>query len=127
MPKKFFAIGLLVVAVGLLSYFGLQQATTYYYEISDFLNLDPPPYGETVRINGIVADIKRDELGPINFKLLDATGKEAEIQVIYQQGQVPDTFQEGTSAVVEGVYTSEGIFEAHLILPKCASHYEAKE
>ncbi len=42
-------------------------------------------------------------------------------------GPVPDTLQNGETVVVEGKYTSEGIFNATNILVKCPSKYEEEK
>jgi cytochrome c-type biogenesis protein CcmE len=39
---------------------------------------------------------------------------------------IPDTFKDGSKAVVEGQITQDGTFEARHIEAKCASKYEAE-
>ena len=39
---------------------------------------------------------------------------------------IPDTFKDGTKALVEGKAASDGVFQATHIEAKCASKYEAE-
>ena len=124
MGKKKFLIGgiILFIALGYLGYTGFVSSATYYYEVNEFLEQESTLYDQNVRINGTVVpgSIKQEGL-VLRFTIKDIE-QEATLQIIYH-GAVPDTFKADNDVVVEGKYTTEGIFEADTILTKCASKY----
>jgi cytochrome c-type biogenesis protein CcmE len=122
--KKKFIIGgiILFLAVGYLGYTGFVQSATYYYEVGEFLEQENVKYDQSVRINGTVVPGSIDQEGlALSFTIKDIE-QETTLPVVYQ-GAVPDTFKAGNDVVVEGIYTTEGTFEASTILTKCASKY----
>jgi cytochrome c-type biogenesis protein CcmE len=54
------------------------------------------------------------------------TDGDATLPVRYH-GIIPDTFVDGADVVVEGQLTGDGTFEAHTLLAKCPSKYEAAD
>jgi cytochrome c-type biogenesis protein CcmE len=55
----------------------------------------------------------------LRFEIADESGT---LPVLYH-GARPDLLEDGTQAVVEGKYTSGGVFEATSLLLKCPSKY----
>lgn len=128
LKKKKYLIGGLILTVALifLGYLGFMNGLTYYYEVDEFLDEANSISGQTVRVSGNVADdVVKDGL-EIRFTILDMTGKEASLPVVYS-GAVPDTFKVGNQVVVEGKYTTNGIFEAETIIVKCGSKFTTEE
>lgn len=124
--KKKFVIGgiIIVIALVFLGYMGFMSGASYYYEVSELLDLDNPVYGQALRVNGEVAPGIEQEAGGLvlRFTLNDVTGRDVSLPVVYR-GAVPDTFKVGNGVIVEGTYTADGIFEATAILARCASKY----
>jgi cytochrome c-type biogenesis protein CcmE len=125
--KKEFLIGGLIIglAVVFLGYVGFMGGMTYYYEVGELLDQANSIIGQTVRISGKVAPDAEQTSLELKFTLLDNTGRDASLPVLYQ-GAVPDTFRVGIQIVAEGKYTASGIFEADAILTKCSSRYVAE-
>jgi len=124
--KKRFLIGGIIVflAIGYLGYTGFMGAATYYYEVGELLQQGSSIYGETVRVNGQVApgSVEQESAGRIlRFTMIDVGGEES-LPVVYQ-GVVPDTFKVGNEVVVEGQLNSNGVFQAHTLMPTCPSRY----
>ncbi len=124
--KKRFLIGGIIVflAIGYLGYMGFQGSATYYYTVSEFMEQGNSIYGENVRVNGQVApgSVEQEAQGTIlRFTLIGVDEKES-LPVVYE-GVVPDTFKVGNEVVVEGQLNSDGIFQAHTLMPKCPSKY----
>ncbi len=124
--KKKFLIGgiILILAAGYLGYTGFMSGATYYYEVDELLAQGGSVNGENVRVNGQVApgSVEQEAQGRIlRFTMVDIEGKES-LPVVYQ-GVVPDTFQVGGEVVVEGHLNSDGVFQAHTLMPKCPSRY----
>tara|TARA_B100000315_G_C14407212_1_gene509294 strand:- start:283 stop:678 length:396 start_codon:yes stop_codon:yes gene_type:complete len=126
LKKKRFLIGgsIIFLAIVFLGYMGFMGAATYYYEVGELLDQGSSIYGQAVRVNGEVAPgVEQEAKGlMLRFTIVDLTGREAKIPVVYQ-GAVTDTFKTGQHVVVEGQYTAGGVFEATAILAKCASRY----
>jgi cytochrome c-type biogenesis protein CcmE len=129
LKKKKYLIGglILVAALIFLGYLGFMGGLTYYYEVDELLDTATSISGQTVRVSGNVADdVVRDGL-EMRFTILNMSGKEASLPVVYS-GAVPDTFKIGNQVVVEGQYiTTSGIFEAETIIVKCGSKYIPEE
>lgn len=128
MGRKKFIIGglILFLAIGSLGWVGFMNSATYYYEVNDFLEQQEILSGQSVRINGTVisgsVETENGGLG-IRFVIKDVVLGSATLPVVFQ-GAVPDTFQADSDVVVEGKYSTEGVFEATSIMTKCASKYE---
>jgi cytochrome c-type biogenesis protein CcmE len=129
LKKKKYLIGGLILAAALifLGYLGFMGGLTYYYEVDELLDTATSISGQTVRVSGNVADdVVRDGL-EMRFTILNMSGREASLPVVYS-GAVPDTFKIGNQVVVEGQYiTTSGIFEAETIIVKCGSKYIPEE
>ncbi len=124
LKKKKYLIGglILIAALIFLGYLGFMGGLTYYYEVDELLDKANSISGQTVRVSGNVADdVVKDGL-EIRFTILDMSGKEASLPVVYS-GAVPDTFKIGNQVIVEGKYTAGGVFEAESIIVKCGSKY----
>ena len=128
LKKKRFLIGGIIVflAIGYLGYTGFQSSATYYYEVSELVDLGGSIYGENVRVNGQVAPGSvEQEAGSLNLKFSIIEGRKS-LPVVYE-GVIPDTFKVGNEVVVEGYLDSAGIFQANTILTKCPSRYVPEE
>ncbi len=122
--KKRFLIGGITVflALGYLVFMGFQDSVTYYYTVSELMEQGSSIYDENVRVKGQVApgSVEQEATGRIlRFTIIDG---EESLSVTYQ-GAVPDTFKVGAEVIVEGQFNSNGIFQAHTLMPKCPSRY----
>lgn len=128
LKKKKYLIGglILIAALIFLGYLGFMGGLTYYYEVGELLDEANSITGQTVRVSGNVADdVVKDGL-EMRFTILDMSDSETSLPVVYS-GAVPDTFKVGNQVVVEGKYTTIGIFEAEVIIVKCGSKYIPEE
>ncbi len=126
--KKRFLIGGIIIflAIAYLGYTGFQSSATYYYTVSEFMELDSPVQGETVRVNGqVAAGSVQQEPGNLTLRFTIVEGGES-LPVTYQ-GVVPDTFRVGNEVVLEGYLDSAGIFQVNTMLTKCPSKYVPEE
>jgi cytochrome c-type biogenesis protein CcmE len=129
-----FGVGasLLVAAIGYLMYAGLQQSSTYYFTIEEFLPRKQELAGQGVRVAGRVAagslwkqtTAKGSEM---TFAIGDFTEPDAigETLPVAFTGIVPDMFAEGRDVIIEGRYV-DGTLRAQQIMTSCPSKYEAK-
>jgi cytochrome c-type biogenesis protein CcmE len=119
--------GGIVAAMGFLLAVGAKRegGMTYYVTVTEFRA--QPVAAKGLRVNGKVADgsIQRLPSGQdVRFVMTDG---QSTLPVAYH-GIIPDTFVEGADVVVEGAMNpSSGTFEAHNLLAKCPSKYEAAQ
>ncbi|HEY6289937.1 MAG TPA: cytochrome c maturation protein CcmE [Terriglobia bacterium] len=115
-------IGVILVLVGWLAVSGFEQNKTYYVTVSELLN--GKGGHERVRVGGMVAEGSVERRGgQVTFRLSQDT---ATVPVVYVGSDtLPDTFVGGAQAIVEGNYSSNGVFQADKIQAKCASKYQA--
>jgi cytochrome c-type biogenesis protein CcmE len=124
-PKLRFVIGPALVAAALV-YFGatgFEEGKAYYKTVAELRSMGNRALGKRLRVAGIVQDgsIERRD-GRLRFVLVQG---ERTLPVVYRgTDPVPDTFEDGVEAVVEGRMTPRGTFEAVRIQAKCASKYE---
>ena len=129
-----FGVGacLLVAAIGYLMYAGLQQSSTYYFTIDEFLPRKQDLVGQGVRVAGRVApgslakqtSSKGTEM---SFAIGDfkGAGEATDTVRVTYTGIVPDMFAEGRDVIIEGRY-EDGTLRAQQIMTSCPSKYEPK-
>lgn len=115
---------ILAAAVAFLGYRGFAQSAVYDYQVSEFLGQQGQFAGKNVRVSGTVADgtVSKDG-STLRFTMTD--GKE-NLPISYS-GVIPDSFEAGGQAIVEGQLGMQGVFEAQTLLAKCPSKYEPEQ
>jgi cytochrome c-type biogenesis protein CcmE len=112
------ALALLVIA-GAFGVSSFKKSMTPYVSFGDARRASG-----SVQVNGVLAD-KNYVLKPneqyLEFKLKDSKG---EVMNVEYRGVVPGNFDQATSIVAIGRYTSDR-FEADQLLVKCPSKYQA--
>lgn len=132
--QRRFLIGGAVIAatVGYLMVTGMRDSMVYYHTPSELmakLTADPSYAELGLKVGGRVApgSVTFDQRSlDLRFQVLDIVDGTTAFPVHFQ-GPLPDTFQEGRDVVIEGRFTSAGVFEATTVLTKCGSRYEAAE
>ena len=129
--RKFLVGGVTVAGlVGYLMVTGMQDSMVYYHTPAELVAktaADPSYVEVAVKVGGRVApgSARFDQRAlDLRFDILDIESGTTRFPVHYE-GPLPDTFQEGRDVVVEGRFTSAGVFEATTVLTKCGSRYEA--
>ena len=125
--KTSVAIGGAVVALifAYLIWGGIGNNLVYFLTPTELLAKGSSVYGTSVRLGGIVQpgtvhwDAERKEL---RFRLEDE-GKQT-VEVL-STGVPPQMFTEGIGAVVEGVWTPDGVFHCHNLMIKHSNEYKA--
>jgi cytochrome c-type biogenesis protein CcmE len=115
-------------AVGLLAYAGVQRGWVYYLDVDQFA-AGEQHHDRRVRLNGHVAAEGVQVSAAKLFATFDLVGPGApgaRVPVHYT-GVVPAMFQPGGQVVVEGKLDERGVFQADVLMTKCASKYQADE
>lgn len=123
--KFIIAIGAIAFAVAYLVYGGVRETMVYYLTVEELHARVPDVYGERVRVSGNVVPgtIKHGPDGALEFSIADGGNA---VNVNYN-GIVPDVFKDDVEAVVEGIYSDQGVFQADLLLAKCPTKYESTD
>ena len=129
---KRFLIGLVGVAavVSYLIWTGVSETMVYYLTPTELMArvTDDPAFHELgVKVNGkvVTGSYERSADGLVHyFSVHDLENEDVSFDVVYRD-VIPDTFTDDVEVVLEGRYRADGIFEAHTVLTKCGSRYEA--
>ena len=115
----------LVAAFSYLAFAGMEKGWVYFVSVDQYLS-DSQYAHQRVRLHGKVsADALEANKASLvaKFALTGANGQAA-LPVEYR-GAIPDLFAAGRDVVVEGKRDpATGIFQADVLMTKCASKYE---
>jgi cytochrome c-type biogenesis protein CcmE len=124
--SKFIVGGVVIVAaLAWLGFVGFQESKAYYITVDELHDLKGSFEGKTLKIAGDVVAGSIDRSKPrIEFVI---AGLKNQVRIRYTGSDIiPDTFKDGSKALVEGTVDSGGVFNARHIEAKCASKYEAE-
>lgn len=119
-----FLVGGAVIALALayMIYAGVTESMVYFVTPSELS--ESPVSGKAYRLGGMVAPGSVAwEPRTLDLRFTVTDGKVA--VPVRHTGTPPDLFGEGRGAVVEGRWTSEGYFQASLIMAKHSEEYAA--
>ncbi len=126
-PRVKFVIGSVVIVAALawLGFVGFQESKAYYITVDEFRAMEGKFHGKTLKVAGDVVEGSIDRSRtPLEF-VISHKGQSLKVQYVGKD-VLPDTFKDGSKAVVEGLVTQGGVFQARHIEAKCASKYEAE-
>jgi cytochrome c-type biogenesis protein CcmE len=120
-------VGGIVVAAALtwLGIVGFQESKAYYITVDEYASSKGTLEGKTLKLAGEIMAGSIDRTKPQLEFVIGNQDKNIRVQYIGKD-IIPDTFKDGTKALVEGKATPEGVFQASHIEAKCASKYEAE-
>jgi cytochrome c-type biogenesis protein CcmE len=127
--KTYAKFALLMVAIiGTLVWLaagGINETKTYYKEIKEVQAMGDKAQDGRLRVGGDVVPGSIVRAGKeVRFTIHQDALK---LNVVYNGiDPLPDTFKDGSQALVDGKLRSDGVFHASKIQAKCASKYEAK-
>lgn len=126
--KRRYLIGgvILVLVVGYLFYLSFGSSVSYYVTVSEFFANVTGLYDTNIRIAGKIADNSID-WNAEDLKLRFAITEGGDTLMVVYDGAKPSGFQAGSNILVEGKYSSDGIFRASQLIMKCPSKYEIQE
>jgi cytochrome c-type biogenesis protein CcmE len=128
MPAKAkFIVGgaVIVAALAWLGFVGFQESKAYYITVDEYSEMRGDLDGKTLRLAGDVVTGSIDRSKPqMEFVI---SSRDHSVKVRYTGNDViPDTFTDGSKALVEGKPGPDGTFQARHIEAKCASKYESE-
>jgi cytochrome c-type biogenesis protein CcmE len=123
---KFIVGGIIIVAaLAWLGYTYFQENKVYYITVEEYQSMKEALGGNVFKLAGDVVSGSIDRTKPQMEFVIGSP--HIKIQVRYVgKDIIPDTFKDGSKALIEGVVAPDGIFQAHRIEAKCASKYEAE-
>jgi cytochrome c-type biogenesis protein CcmE len=114
-----------VTALAWLGFVGFQDSKAYYITVDEYASMKDTYDGKTLKLAGEVVAGSINRTKPQMEFAISNQDKTIRVQYIGKE-IVPDTFKDGTRALVEGQVAPDGIFHASHIEAKCASKYEAE-
>ena len=122
---KFFSGSLLIVgAIIYLITAGISKSSLYYMTVEELLTKGNSAYNKGLRVEGKVVPgsiIKNEKSMELKFNL----GENVSFIPVTYKGVIPDMFKDDSKVVVEGTFSSNGIFKANTLMTSCPSKYEA--
>ncbi len=121
-----FVVGGAVVVAALtwLGFVGFQESKSYYLTVEEYAALKDV-HGKTLKVAGDVVQGSIDRSKPQMEFVISHQGKSLKVRYVGKD-VIPDTFKDGSKAVVEGNVAEDGVLQARRIEAKCASKYEAE-
>jgi len=122
--KLIVAGGIIGIAVAMLAFSGVREGWVYYLPVDEFVE-NEARQDARVRLHGLVGtdNLSVDTVAlEANFEL---KGDQCVLPISYR-GIIPDTFQAQREVVVEGSMDESGVFQADVLLTKCASRYQGE-
>jgi cytochrome c-type biogenesis protein CcmE len=128
MPAKMkFILGgvVIIAALAWLGFVGFQESKAYYITVDEYSSMKGTLEGKTLKLAGDVVAGSIDRSKPqMEFVI---SNRDNRIRVRYTgKDIIPDTFKDGSKALVEGKPAPDGTFQANHIEAKCASKYESE-
>jgi len=123
---KFIIGGVIIVAALVwLGFTGFQESKAYYITVDEYHSMQDSLQGKTVKLAGDVVGGSIDRSKPQMEFIISSRDNSIKVRYIGKD-IVPDTFTDGSKALVEGTIASDGVFLARHIEARCASKYEAE-
>jgi cytochrome c-type biogenesis protein CcmE len=116
-------VGIIIFSLASLAWVGVRDSKTYYHTISELAGLQSKELHQRMRVAGNVdAGSIQHAAGRTDFVLIEQ-GRKLPVSYIGAD-PLPDTFKDGSEALVEGRLGTDGHFVAEAVQAKCASKYE---
>jgi cytochrome c-type biogenesis protein CcmE len=116
----------LLGAVTYLAFAGLREGWVYHVDVDQYIQSSDLQQ-QRVRLVGKVspADLQASPAKmAATFTMVGASGKS--VRVAYR-GTIPDLFKADSEVVVEGRRDVTGLFQADVLMTKCASKYQSDQ
>lgn len=123
---KFIVGGVVILAaLAWLGFVGFEESKAYYITVDEYQSMKESLEGKTLKLAGDVVAGSIVRSGPQMEFVIGS--RDARIKVRYIGAAiVPDSFKDGSKALVEGTTAPDGVFRANRIEAKCASKYESE-
>jgi cytochrome c-type biogenesis protein CcmE len=123
MKLKLSAAGVIFAgALAYLGFAGMQAGMVYTLPVDQYVH-DAKSQSQRVRLCGTVAE-KDLEMNKARLWAKFVLKGDKESVPVYFKGVIPDMFKAGGEVVVEGKRAAGGVFEADVLMTKCASKYQ---
>ncbi len=124
---KFLLGGVVILAaLAWLGFVGFEESKAYYVTVAEYHAMKGKDIqGKTLKVAGDVVAGSIDRASPQMEFVISNGGQNLKVRYIGSD-VLPDTFKDGSKAVVEGTVAPDGVFMARHVEAKCASKYEAE-
>jgi len=127
MARMKFILGgvVIVAALAWLGFVGFQESKAYYITVDEYSSAKMQYDGKTIKLAGEVVAGSIDRTRPQMEFVMGSPERRIKVRYVGRD-IIPDTFKDGSKALVEGKVAPDGVFQARHIEAKCASKYEAE-
>ena len=122
--KLLVAGAILTGAFGYLAFAGMQKGWVYFVSVDQYL-ADAQYHTQRVRLHGKVSADGFDASKSLLTARFNLAGDGGQSLPVTYRGVIPDMFEAGRDVVLEGRRDAAGVFQADVLMTKCASKYEA--
>lgn len=128
--NRLIAIGALAVAtvgLGIIAYGGIGENLVYYWSPQELLSKGEEAHGPTIRLGGFVKEgtIEWDaDKTSLAFRIAQDETPDAVSVVVHSRETPPQMFRDGIGVVVEGTYSSAGVFESNRLMVNHSNEYK---
>lgn len=112
----------IIVTLGWLGWVGATESKAYYHTVSELSSLKGSELHQRMRVSGYVKQGSIHDLGNETDFTIQESGKTLPVSYVGTD-PLPDTFEGGAQAVVQGKLLPDGHFQAEQVEAKCASKY----
>jgi cytochrome c-type biogenesis protein CcmE len=122
--NRFRAVVVLAVAalgLGVLGWSGIEESLVYYRTPSEVAR-EPPGADERIRLGGLVVpgSVVRSGDAGVRMRITDGVHQ---VRVVHTGG-LPQIFEDGQGAVVEGFFGSDGRLHSDLLMVRHSNEYQ---
>ena len=117
------ALAIAAIGFAVITTSGISRNLVYYWTPTDVTHAGDKAYGATIRLGGQVAP-GSVHMGNGSMLDFDVTDRREMIHV-KSNGVPPQMFNGGIGAVVEGIWTPDGVFHSHNLMVKHSNEYRA--
>ncbi len=117
---------ILIGAVVYLAVAGVKKGWVYYLPVHEYLASEDYR-GTRVRLAGdVLAENLDTQPGMLLARFAMSDDQTDKVLAVAYHGPIPDMFKPGAQVVIEGREDADGVFQADVLMTKCASKYEEK-
>lgn len=131
--NRLILVGALVIAgtgLALIAFGNLGENLVYYWSPQEMLDQGDRAYGPTIRLGGVVEEGSIDwdaASTELRFRVADDTTEGATSVAVRSRETPPQMFRDNIGVVVEGTWSSAGVFESNRLMVNHSNEYRPPE
>ncbi|MBI2567609.1 MAG: cytochrome c maturation protein CcmE [Candidatus Schekmanbacteria bacterium] len=120
------AVVVAAAALGYIAYGGIGENLVYYWSPTELVQAGPRAFGPIIRLGGLVKQGTVEWNKEANFIAFQVTDGKEQVKV-ENTGAPTQMFREGIGVVVEGTFSTDGVFRSNRLMVKHSNEYRAPQ